>query len=117
MNKELKGLRMIITFVDRGQGEKATKLYEKLGAANHQIFLGYGTASSEIYAYLGFGMIEKDVVISLVDVDLVPFMFNALKEEMNFNSPGHGIACSVPILSVGGQRALNAILGITEERN
>ena len=51
MNKELKGLRMIITFVDRGQGEKVTKLYEKLGAANHQIFLGYGTASSEIYAY------------------------------------------------------------------
>lgn len=110
MNKKINGLRLVITFVDRGLGNKVCQLFEMLGAHHHEIILGYGTASSEIYDYLGFGSIEKDIVISVVEETTASFMLKVLEEEMNFGSPGHGVACSIPILSVGGQRALKAIL-------
>ncbi len=110
MNNIPNGLRLIISIVDRKKGRKVIKLFEKLGCPYHQTILGYGTAPIEIFDYLGFGKIEKDVVLSIVDENLVPFMFDALKEELDFASPGHGIACSIPIKSVDSSRALQEIL-------
>ncbi len=113
-----KGLRLIITIVDRKKGKQVIKLYEKLGCVNHQTFLGSGTAPKEIFDFLGFGIIEKDVVLSVADEMVVPFMFDALDQELGFNRPGKGIACSIPIVAVGGKRALDAILGLYKpERN
>lgn len=115
MSKEVKGLRMVITIVDRGEGSKICKLFEILGAHNHQTILGYGTAPSNIYEYLGFGTIEKDIVISVVEQTVASFMLHVLEVEMDFQSPGHGIACSIPIQSIGGKRALEAVLSRNKE--
>jgi len=115
MNKEIKGLRMVITIVDRGEGSKVCKLFEMLGAHNHQTVLGYGTAPQDIYQYLGFGTIEKDIVISVVEETVASFMLRVLEVEMNFASPGHGVACSIPIQSIGGKRALEAVLSRNKE--
>lgn len=108
---ELKGLRLIITIVDRKKGKKVVKLFESLGCMSSSTLLGIGTAPAEILDYLGFGIVEKDVVLSLADEIIVPFLFDSLRTEMDFSEPGHGVACSIPINSVGGKRALEAILG------
>ena len=118
MNNTPKGLRLIITIVDRKKGKQVIKLFEKLGCVSHQTFLGSGTAPKEIFDFLGFGEIEKDVVLSIADEVVVPFMFSTLEDEMEFNEAGKGIACSIPIAAVGGKRALDAILGkYVPERN
>lgn len=118
MSNNLKGLRLIITIVDRKKGKDVIKLYEKLGCTSHNTFLGNGTAPKEIFDFLGFGVIEKDVVLSIADEVIVPFMFSSLEDELEFNEPGKGIACSIPIAAVGGKRALDAILGLYKpERN
>lgn len=111
MIKKPNGLRLVITIVNRKVGKKVIKLFERLGCTSHQTFLGYGTAPKEILDYLGFGVIEKDVVLSVVDEIYVPVMFKTLEDKLDFGKPGHGIACSIPISSVGGQRALQELLG------
>lgn len=109
--ENLKGLRLIITIVDRKKGKKVVKLFESLGCKFSSTMLGMGTAPKEIFDYLGFGDIEKDIVLSIADENIVPFLFDSLRTEMNFCEPGHGVACSIPIRSVGGKRALEAIMG------
>lgn len=115
MNNEIKGLRMIITIVDRGKGKKVTKLMETFGCVNHQIFLGHGTAPDEMLQYLGLSTIEKDVLISIVDVDILPHLFATLNDEMKFSLPGNGIACSIPIQSVAGKTTIDEILGFSHQ--
>lgn len=112
MNNQTNGLRLIITIVERKQGKKVVKLFEKLGCTSHQTFLGKGTAPVEVFELLGFGGVDKDVVVSIADVALTPKLFNALETQMHFNEPGHGIAVSIEVCSVGGARALEEILGI-----
>lgn len=110
MNSNPTGLKLLITIVDRKKGKKVVKLFEKLGCTYHHTILGYGTAPVEIFDYLGFGKIEKDVVLSVADEEMVPFMYDALNQELDFASPGHGISCSIPIKSVDSTRAIKAIL-------
>ncbi|MGM9900090.1 MAG: hypothetical protein ACI32E_05880 [Bacilli bacterium] len=110
MNNEVKGLRLIITIVARGKGKKVSKIFEKIGCNIHQIHLGYGTVTDEVLQYLGLATIEKDVVFSLADEKIAPYMLSTINEEMNMSSPGQGIACSIPIQSVAGKTTLNAII-------
>lgn len=110
MNKKINGMRLFVTIVDRNQGAKIIKLFEEAGCHFHEVIYGKGTAPKEIYDYLGFGETEKEVVLSLAPTDIVPFMIDALKMEMNFDQPGHGVACTIPLDSIAGQSVLDEIL-------
>lgn len=110
MNKKITGMRLFVTIVDRNMGSKIVELFEDVGCHYHEIIYGKGTAPKEIYDYLGFGEIEKEVVLSIAPTDIVPFMIDALKIEMNFDQPGHGVACTIPLDSVAGQSVLNEIM-------
>ena len=112
MNNQPNGLRLIITIVERKQGKDVVKLFEKLGCTLHQTYLGKGTAPVEVFELLGFGGVDKDVLLSIADVELTPKLLNALETQMHFNEPGHGVAVSIEVCSVGGTRALEEILGI-----
>ena len=91
MNRKITGMRLFVTIVDRNMGNRVVKLFEEVGSHYHQIIYGKGTAPKEIYDYLGFGVIEKEVVLSLAPTDLVPFMIDVLRTELHFDQPGHGV--------------------------
>lgn len=110
VNREIKGMRLLITIVDRSLGSKVVKLFEENGCHYHQIVYGKGTAPKEIYEYLGFGEIEKEVVLSVASADIVPFLIDSLKTEMHFDQPGHGVACTIPLDSVAGKSVLQEII-------
>ena len=61
MSNNLKGLRLIITIVDRKKGKDVIKLYEKLGCTSHNTFLGNGTAPKEIFDFLVKSKTTKDI--------------------------------------------------------
>ena len=107
----VKGLSLIITFVDRRNGKKVIKLFNKMGCKYHTIFMGKGTAPHEIYEYLGVGIIEKDVVFSVCNNDLKEKLLNALIKKFKFDKPGHGVACSIPIDGIDSLSALKLVLG------
>ena len=70
----------------------------------------------EIYEYLGFGDIEKEIVISLAPTDIIPFMIDVLKTELHFDQPGHGVACTIPLDSLAGKSVLEEILKEKKEK-
>lgn len=111
MNNMENKLSLIITFVDRKKGRKVIKLFNKLGCKYHTIFIGKGTAPSEIYDYLGVGVIEKDVVFSVCDSAIKNQLLDALSKKMKFDKPGRGVACSIPLDGIDSLSALNTVLG------
>lgn len=110
-----KRLKLLVTIVDRGRGKIATEHLQKFGLVLHMTAHGKGTAKSEILEYLGLGETEKDVVLSLGERDKVRAAIEHLKENMRFKEPGHGIAFTIPIMSVGGKFTLQCITGEEDE--
>ena len=54
-------------------------MFNKYGCTFHTVFMGKGTAPSEIYEYLGVGVVEKDVIFSVVDSSSKDFLLNMLR--------------------------------------
>ena len=115
MNRQIKGMRLFITIVDRHKGKEVVKLFEEAGCHFHEVIYGKGTAPKEIYDYLGFGNIEKEVVISLTPTELVPFMIDVLKTEFHFDQPGHGVACTIPFDSIAGKSVIDEIMRVKRQ--
>lgn len=114
MNRKITGMRLFVIIVDRGLGNQVVKILEEVGCHYHQIIYGKGTAPKEIFEYIGFGEIEKEVVLSVAPTDIVPFMLDALRIEMHLDQPGHGVACTIPLDSIAGQSVLEEILRETK---
>ncbi len=102
-------LKLLITIVDRDKGQHTVDLLLREGLFYHRIVLGRGTAKSEILELLGIGDTAKDIVISVMSAEVAPRALHRLKHTLQFDNPGHGIAFTVPIGSVGGQRALQML--------
>lgn len=116
MNRQIKGMRLFITIIDRHKGKEVIKFFEEVGCHFHEVIYGKGTAPKEIYEYLGFGDIEKEIVISLAPTDIIPFMIDVLKTELHFDQPGHGVACTIPLDSLAGKSVLDEILKEKKEK-
>ena len=41
-------------------------------------------------------------------------MFQILEDELDFDRPGRGVACSIPVSSIAGKKALEMILNKKE---
>ena len=63
--RDLSRLVMIVTIIERGCGNKLTKLYDREQVFTHVRCEGTGTATSEIMDILGLGSSEKDIILSL----------------------------------------------------
>lgn len=111
-----KKIKLLITIVDRGKGEKLTEIFRENNVMFNLIALGIGTAKSEILDYLGLGQTEKDIVISVVEEDNVKNTLNILNERMHLKEPGNGIAFTIPISSVDSSLALEFISNILDGR-
>ena len=107
----VKGLSLIITFVDRKMGKKVIKLFNKMGCKYHTSFIGKGTAPSEIYEFRGVGIIDKDVILSVCNKDLKDQLLQALINKFKFDKPGHGVACSIPLDGIDSLSSLKVVLG------
>jgi nitrogen regulatory protein PII len=97
-------MRLVITIVDRGQGERVSEF----GIDNHvdYSFLthGQGTVRSEMLNLLGLGTIEKDIVTSFIPEHAVKGHLAGLSGLLNLKRPGKGIAFTISM------SALNALI-------
>lgn len=109
-------IKMLITIVDRGDGEKRTALYRENNVIYNMILLGEGTAKSEILDYLGLGRTDKDIIISVGEEEDIKNIMKILKEEKYLSEPGNGIAFTTSISSVDSSLALEYISHLFESR-
>lgn len=111
-----KRIKLLVTIIDRGKGEKVTELFRENNVMYNLITLGKGTAKSEILDYLGLGQTEKDIVLSVIHDEDVQTIMNILKEKMHLREPGNGVAFTIPINSIDSSLALEYINSILEGR-
>lgn len=94
-------LEMLITIVERNQGNYFKNLYEQYDVTFQSIIFGKGTASSEILSYFGLAEIEKEVIFSLIKQSKVKEVFQTLSLEFKNHQ---GIAFTIPLTSMIGKQ-------------
>lgn len=109
---EQKRLKALFTIVDRGGGQNVVSICRGLGVTYNLMFMGRGTANSQILNCLGLGETKKDIVLSVVTEDKMPNVLETFAEKLKLDKPGGGIAFAVPIMSVGGPITLQYISGL-----
>jgi nitrogen regulatory protein PII len=109
-------IRLLITIVDRGKGEKVAEMLRENNVIYNMILLGKGTAKSEILDYLGLGQTEKDLILSILQEENVRNIMNNLNDKMNLKEPGHGIAFTIPVNSVDSALSLDFICSLFNGR-
>ena len=70
------------------------------------ITLGQGTASGDILDYLGLESTEKAVIFSVLEEEKWSGIKKDLRQKLQIDAPGEGIAFLVPLSSIGGKKTL-----------
>lgn len=92
------GMAMMVTIVNRGQGDRLAAFFTQNEVAFNFLSQGYGTADKKILNYLGLGETKKDVLFSTLAYPQVTAILKAVSNsEFNLEHAGHGIAFCVPI--------------------
>jgi len=115
MKKEpiLSPIDLLITIVDQNSGEKVINFLKQKDVSYYVECSGHGTAESELQDLFGFGIRERDIVISLVNSKKSEELLHELNEIFGFNERHTGLAFTVPLNSAEKQLAdlLNIKLG------
>jgi hypothetical protein len=93
-------LNILICIVDRGKGDKVTETLRMNGCSHNLITHGTGTAAkSSTGDFFGFGIIEREVVMSIVDASKINHVTDILTDMFDLNSPHTGILIALPLSS------------------
>ena len=95
-------LKLVFFIVDWDRLKVISEVFEKDDVGFHFISKGSGTASSEVLHLLGIGASDKAVVICLEQPTMVPILLQGVRKKLGFNSPGAGIAFTVPLSGING---------------
>ena len=101
---------LMITIVERGKSEKVIDILKTHDCSFNLITIGEGTAKSEVSDIFGFGIVDRDVVWSLVDPLMSNKILKTLTEVLELNKPAKGIAMTIP--SNAASNLMLDILGI-----
>ena len=94
---------VIICIVNSGFSESVMDAARELGARGGTVIRGRGTANAEAEKLYGIVIQpEKEIVMILVDSALKNDILHALYKSVGLNSPGQGIAFSMPVEDVVG---------------
>jgi hypothetical protein len=93
-------LKLVIFIIDWNKLHLVSHVFDQEHVRFHFISKGQGTASSEILDLLGLGAGAKAVVICLEQEILAPILLKEVRQKVGRNSPGAGIAFSIPLSGI-----------------
>ncbi|MDO4308657.1 MAG: P-II family nitrogen regulator [Eubacteriales bacterium] len=99
-------LFMMVSILDRHKAKKFLNFYQESGIQVNLNTVARGTATSEVLDYFGLESIEKILITSFVTREVWKNVRKGLREKMNIDVPGTGIAFIIPLSSVGGKKQL-----------
>lgn len=108
-------VKCMIIIVDRGKSENIIKFLRDKNIMCNFVMQGHGTAAAQWQNLLGIGDIKKDVIVSVLDKDRVTEILDGLGSGFGMRGPGHGVAFTISVNSIGGKRLLNYCLGKVED--
>lgn len=99
-------LFMMVSILDRHKAKKFLNFYQESGIKINLNTVARGTATSEVLDYFGLESIEKIMITSFVTREVWKNVRKGLREKLNIDVPGTGIAFIIPLSSIGGKRQL-----------
>lgn len=97
---EKKGVKLIVTFAERGKGKALAKLYAEQGVFYSYQCMGRGTASSDLLDVLGVGTAEKDILISYAAKETAARLLRKLDSESQGAVYGKGLVFDIPLTAL-----------------
>lgn len=91
---------LMITVVNRDTSEEFVNFFKKEGIPRVLSVLGRGTATDEILNYLGLGETEKRIFFLVMPGEKSKKVLQDFIYLMQFETPGSGVAFTVPISSL-----------------
>ncbi len=93
-------IMMLIAVVDKNSGERVLSVCRQHGFERGVILDGRGTADKNILKMLGIERIERDIAVCLVPRESAQELLLLCNEEIEFYTPGNGIAFTAPLSSI-----------------
>lgn len=100
----------MISIINRRQVKRFQDIYDEAGASLSMMFLGRGTAVSDVLDYFGLAATEKAILAHIVTDETWKKAKAQLQKKLYIDVPGTGIAFLVPLSSVGGKKQLQFLL-------
>jgi nitrogen regulatory protein PII len=89
---------MVVCIVNDGFSDSVMTVAKKVGARGGTVINAKGTANAEAEKFFNITVQpEKEIVLIVVPVSIKNELLTALYKEVGLNSPGQGIAFSLPI--------------------
>ena len=99
---------VIFCIVNSGFSEAVMDAAKEFGARGGTVIRARGTANSEAEKLFGITIQpEKEIVMILVPKTIKDDILHALYKEVGLQTPGHGIAFSLPVDQVVGLSNIN----------
>ena len=95
MKKIKSPFEVMFVIVDRGQGDKVLELLNNNHIEYSLKLLGHGTSENEIADLFGFGVEEKDIIISLVTEEMSKAIVEIVYTDLNLNLEHTGFVFTV----------------------
>ena len=94
---------LIVTIVEKNRGHLVLETSMEAGAEGGTILRGRGTGIHEKAKIFGLSIDpEKEIVLTLVPVDISNEVFSTIIREANLDSPGRGLCFVVDVKKLGG---------------
>ena len=97
---ETPALKLLFFIVDWNRANDISSVFVEEKVRFHFITKARGTAHSEVLDLLGIGTGDKALVTCLEQAVLVPVLMKEVRKQMGFNSPGAGIAFTIPLSAI-----------------
>ncbi len=95
-----KGVRLLISIVERGQGKELRKFYTGYGMTCHFQTVGRGTASSDLLDILGVGSTERDILFTFGERNRMQRMLFQMQDGEQPSLRARGIAFGMPLTAL-----------------
>ena len=96
---KLNRLCMLFIIINYSDEKKFIKIINKYNIGFKIIMHGKGTASSSLLDYFGLNNEEKTIMTMILPPNICKNILNEIKEKINVNKHGKGIAFSIPLSS------------------
>ncbi|EEX49090.1 MULTISPECIES: P-II family nitrogen regulator [Jonquetella] len=102
-------MELLVIIVERGKADTVVQAANAAGAFGATTLYGRGAPSSEIRKFLSFSIeSSKELIFMLITPQNSDAIIKAVTEAGQLNSPGRGIAFTVPVNQVVGLSRITA---------
>ncbi len=98
----MNGFDLILSVVNEGQGSRALRAAKRAGARGGTVFLGMGTASSRLLAFLELQDVRREVLMVVVAHGHTDAVVDALDKEFALRKPNRGMAVTIQLSGLFG---------------